>query len=62
MNFKLVQIELPKIIYDNSISIFKSIENNTPIKRTIRREIYNWLIDELYEYKNQRGMHFYVLC
>lgn len=61
MNFKLVQIELPKIIYDNSISIFKSIENNTPIKRTIRREIYNWLIDELYEYKNQKRHAFLCL-
>lgn len=60
MNFKLVQIELPKIIYDNYISIFKSIENNTPIKRTIHREIYNWLINELYEYKNQERRAF--LC
>lgn len=61
MNVKLVQIELPKIIYDNRISIFKSIENNTPIKRTIRREIYNWLINELYKYKNQKRDAFLCL-
>lgn len=40
MSFKIIQTELPKIIYDNYIHILKCIENNIPIKRTIRREIY----------------------
>lgn len=40
MSFKIIETELPKIIYDNYIHILKCIENNIPIKRTIRREIY----------------------
>jgi hypothetical protein len=40
MSLKIIQTELPKIIYDNCVHILKCIENNTPIKRAIRREIY----------------------
>lgn len=61
MNFKLVQTELPKIIYDNYIHILKCIENNIPIKRTIRREIYKWAINEIHEYKNQEECAFICL-
>lgn len=54
MSFKIIQTELPKIIYDNCIHILKCIENNIPIKRTIRKEIYKWAINEIHEYKNQK--------
>lgn len=52
MSRKIIQTELPKIIYDNCIHILKCIENNTPIKRAIRREIYSWMINKINEYKN----------
>ena len=55
MSFKIIETELPKIIYDNCIHILKCVENNTPIKRAIRREIYNWAIDEINEYKNNNS-------
>lgn len=58
MSLKIIQTELPKIIYDNCIHILKCIENNTPIKRAIRREIYKWVINEIYEYKNQKRCAF----
>lgn len=52
MRFKIIQTELPKIIYDNCIHILKCIENNTPIKRSIRKEIYKWMIGEITGHKN----------
>lgn len=58
MSLKIIQTELPKIIYDNCIHILKCIENNTPIKRAIRREIYKWVINEIHEYKNQKRCAF----
>lgn len=61
MSFKIIQTELPKIIYDNYIHILKCIENNTPIKRAIRREIYKWVINEIHEYKNQERCAFICL-
>lgn len=61
MSFKIIQTELPKIIYDNYIYILKCIENNIPIKRTIRREIYKWVINEIHEYKNQERCAFICL-
>lgn len=61
MSLKIIQTELPKIIYDNRIHILKCIENNTPIKRTIRIEIYKWIINEIHEYKNQKGYVFMCL-
>lgn len=61
MSLKIIQTELPKIIYDNCIHILKCIENNTPIKRAIRREIYKWVINEIHEYKNQKRYAFICL-
>lgn len=61
MSLKIIQTELPKIIYDNCIHILKCIENNTPIKRAIRREIYKWAINEIHEYKNQERCAFICL-
>lgn len=61
MSLKIIQTELPKIIYDNCIHILKCIENNTPIKRAIRREIYKWVINEIHEYKNQERWAFICL-
>lgn len=58
MSLKIIQTELPKIIYDNCIHILKCMENNTPIKRAIRREIYKWVINEIHEYKNQKRCAF----
>lgn len=60
MSFKIIQTELPKIIYDNYIHILKCIENNIPIKRTIRREIYKWAINEIHEYKKSGKMGIYM--
>lgn len=61
MSIKIIKTELPKIIYDNCIHILKCIENNTPIKRAIRREIYKWTINEIHEYKNQKICAFICL-
>lgn len=55
MRLKIIQTELPKIIYNNCIHILKCVENNTPIKRAIRREIYKWIINEINEYKNNNS-------
>lgn len=54
MSLKIVECELPKILYENSINIAKCIENNIPIKRTIRKEIYKWLIKECIQYSKQK--------
>lgn len=61
MSFKIIQTELPKIIYDNYIHIVKCMENNIPIKRTIRREIYKWAINEYTNIKIRKDAHLYVL-
>ena len=49
----LIQHELPVIVYDNADHIIKCVVSNTPIKRSIRKEIYKWIADECIEYKYQ---------
>lgn len=49
----LIQHELPVIVYDNADHIIKCVVSNTPIKRSIRKEIYKWIADEYIEYKYQ---------
>lgn len=62
MSFKIIETELPKIIYDNYIHILKCIENNIPIKRTIRREIYiNGPLMKYTNIKIRKDAHLYVL-
>lgn len=47
----IIEHELPEIIYDNSNHIIKCVISNIPIKRSIRKEIYKWIVDECIEYK-----------
>lgn len=47
----IIKHELPEIIYDNSNHIIKCVISNIPIKRSIRKEIYKWIVDECIEYK-----------
>ena len=51
MVYHMTNTKIPNIIYDNHIHIIKCIENNTPIKRSIRKEIYKWMIGEIAEHK-----------
>lgn len=50
----IIEHELPEIIYDNSNHIIKCVISNIPIKRSIRKEIYKWIVDECIEYKYKR--------
>lgn len=47
----IIEHELPEIIYYNSNHIIKCVISNIPIKRSIRKEIYKWIVDECIEYK-----------
>ena len=50
----IIEHELPEIIYDNSNHIIKCVISNIPIKRSICKEIYKWIVDECIEYKYKR--------
>lgn len=51
MEYRMINTKIPNIVYDNHVHIIKCIENNTPIKRNIRKEIYKWMIGEIAEHK-----------
>nr|DAU41279.1 MAG TPA: hypothetical protein [Crassvirales sp.] len=40
ITYSITNAKIPDIIYDYKDHIIKCIENNTPIKRAIRKEIY----------------------
>lgn len=52
MGCHITNTEIPNIICDNHIHIIKCINNNTPIKRSIRKEIYKWMIGEITGHEN----------
>lgn len=51
MDHSITNTKIPDIIYDYKDHIIKCVETNTPIKRTIRKEIYKWIIEEIAEHK-----------
>lgn len=58
MDHSITNTKIPDIIYDYKDHIIKCVETNSPIKRTIRKEIYKWVINEIHEYKNQERCAF----
>lgn len=61
MDYSITNTKIPDIIYDYKDHIIKCVETNSPIKRTIRKEIYKWDINEIHEYKNQERCAFICL-
>ena len=61
MDHSITNTKIPDIIYDYKDHIIKCVETNSPIKRTIRKEIYKWAINEIHEYKNQERCAFICL-
>lgn len=58
----IIEHELPEIIYDNSNHIIKCVVSNTPIKRSIRKEIYiNGLPMNVSNINIKVSVHLYVL-
>lgn len=51
MDHSITNTKIPDIIYDYKDHIIKCVETNSPIKRTIRKEIYKWIIEEIAEHK-----------
>ena len=59
---KIIEHELPEIIYDNSNHIIKCVISNIPIKRSIRKEIYiNGLLMNVSNINIKINTHLYVL-
>lgn len=58
MDHSITNTKIPDIIYDYKDHIIKCVETNSPIKRTIRKEIYKWAINKIHEYKNQKKCAF----
>lgn len=60
MDHSITNTKIHDIIYDYKDHIIKCVETNSPIKRTIRKEIYKWAINEIHEYKKSGKMRIYM--